>query len=111
MSRMIRYRTLNSLAMRLLPPEGGLLMTCSCSGAVAQNGGHFLGMLRVRGAFQAVATMSAPCTSTTTTSLWTLTPPSCRPQPWQRAAKSQSSGMQALRQITQWTQHTRKGSI
>lgn len=111
MSFTLRYRTLNSLAMRLLPPEGGLLMTCSCSGAVAQSSGHFLGMLRVSGALQAVATVAAPGTSTTNTSLWTHKPPLCRPQPWQRVAKFQSSGMQALRRITQWIQHTRKGSI
>lgn len=43
-----RYRALNTAAMRLLPPEGGLLMTCSCSGAVAQSSGLFLGILRVR---------------------------------------------------------------
>jgi hypothetical protein len=56
-SSMLRYRTLNSLAMRLLPPEGGLLMTCSCSGAVAQSSGHFLGMLRVSGALAAAASV------------------------------------------------------
>ncbi|KAK3233929.1 hypothetical protein CYMTET_55801 [Cymbomonas tetramitiformis] len=32
-----KYRTLNALAMRLVPP-GGLLMTCSCSGAMTQSG-------------------------------------------------------------------------
>jgi 23S rRNA G2069 N7-methylase RlmK/C1962 C5-methylase RlmI len=31
-----RYRRLNSLAMRLVAP-GGLLMTCSCSGAMSQS--------------------------------------------------------------------------
>ncbi|CAI5494269.1 unnamed protein product, partial [Closterium sp. Naga37s-1] len=41
-----RYRRLNSLALRLVAP-GGLLMTCSCSGAVSQQ--HLLpGILRVR---------------------------------------------------------------
>ncbi|CAI5517012.1 unnamed protein product [Closterium sp. Naga37s-1] len=39
-----RYRRLNSLALRLVAP-GGLLMTCSCSGAVSQQ--HLLlGILR-----------------------------------------------------------------
>ena len=38
-----KYRRLNAAAMRLVAP-GGLLMTCSCSGAVAQ-GGAFMPML------------------------------------------------------------------
>jgi 23S rRNA G2069 N7-methylase RlmK/C1962 C5-methylase RlmI len=38
-----RYRKLNAAAMKLVAP-GGLLMTCSCSGAVAQSGG-FVAML------------------------------------------------------------------
>ena len=32
---LIRYRRLNAAALRLLSP-GGLLLTCSCSGAVSQ---------------------------------------------------------------------------
>lgn len=40
-----RYRALNSAAMRLLPPTGGLLMTCSCSGAMTQRD-EFLPMLQ-----------------------------------------------------------------
>ena len=40
-----KYRRLNALAMSLLVP-GGLLMTCSCSGAVAATNGCFEGMLR-----------------------------------------------------------------
>ncbi|KMZ71778.1 Ribosomal RNA large subunit methyltransferase I [Zostera marina] len=39
------YRNLNSLAMKVTKP-GGLLMTCSCSGAVAQNEGTFQRMLQ-----------------------------------------------------------------
>lgn len=39
------YRNLNSLAMKLTK-RGGLLMTCSCSGAVAQSG-IFLRILQV----------------------------------------------------------------
>ncbi|CAH8362594.1 unnamed protein product [Eruca vesicaria subsp. sativa] len=38
------YRNLNSLAMRLTS-SGGLLMTCSCSGAMTQSG-KFLGILQ-----------------------------------------------------------------
>ncbi|KAL0706814.1 hypothetical protein Bca4012_073240 [Brassica carinata] len=38
------YRSLNSLAMRLTS-SGGLLMTCSCSGAMTQSG-KFLGILQ-----------------------------------------------------------------
>lgn len=41
-----RYRALNSAAMRLIAAEGGMLMTCSCSGAVTQND-DFLPMLQV----------------------------------------------------------------
>mmetsp|Transcript_12067 Transcript_12067/g.36210 ORF Transcript_12067/g.36210 Transcript_12067/m.36210 type:complete len:551 (+) Transcript_12067:168-1820(+) len=32
-----RYRSLNSMAVRLVSPEGGLLMTCSCSAAMTQS--------------------------------------------------------------------------
>ncbi|EPS73957.1 hypothetical protein M569_00795, partial [Genlisea aurea] len=39
------YRNLNSLAMRVTR-RGGLLMTCSCSGAMAQSGGMFLRILQ-----------------------------------------------------------------
>lgn len=39
-----KYEALNSAAMRLVRP-GGLLMTCSCSGAVAQSG-EFVQMLQ-----------------------------------------------------------------
>ncbi|CAM6129373.1 unnamed protein product [Calypogeia fissa] len=39
-----RYRTLNSLAMQVTRP-GGLLMTCSCSGAVTQTG-SFVSVLK-----------------------------------------------------------------
>jgi hypothetical protein len=35
-----RYLRLNSLAMRLVRP-GGLLMTCSCSGAMTQVGSRW----------------------------------------------------------------------
>lgn len=38
------YRNLNSLAMRLTR-SGGLMMTCSCSGAMTQSG-KFLGILQ-----------------------------------------------------------------
>ena len=46
-----KYRTLNAAAMRCVT-DGGLLMTCSCSGAVAQapGGGVFLPMLRAAAA-------------------------------------------------------------
>jgi 23S rRNA G2069 N7-methylase RlmK/C1962 C5-methylase RlmI len=41
-----KYTSLNAAAMRLVRP-GGLLMTCSCSGAVAQSGSQeFIAMLR-----------------------------------------------------------------
>ena len=40
-----RYESLNAVAMQLVRP-GGLLMTCSCSGAVAQSGGEFESMLQ-----------------------------------------------------------------
>eukprot|EP00897_Mesotaenium_endlicherianum_P010303 jgi/Mesen1/9300/ME000060S08735 len=40
-----RYRKLNMQAMQLVTP-GGLLMTCSCSGAVAQSPGLFLQILQ-----------------------------------------------------------------
>ena len=33
-----KYRSLNAAVMRLVAP-GGLLMTCSCSGAMSQSGG------------------------------------------------------------------------
>lgn len=39
-----KYRRLNALAMQLVEP-GGLLMTCSCSGAMSQSGG-FVPMLQ-----------------------------------------------------------------
>jgi 23S rRNA G2069 N7-methylase RlmK/C1962 C5-methylase RlmI len=39
-----KYRRLNGLAMSLVEP-GGLLMTCSCSGAMSQSG-EFLPMLQ-----------------------------------------------------------------
>ncbi|KAG0563483.1 hypothetical protein KC19_8G034700 [Ceratodon purpureus] len=39
-----RYRNLNSMAMRLIKP-GGLLMTCSCSGAMTQSG-NFLSVIQ-----------------------------------------------------------------
>lgn len=38
-----KYRRLNALAIQLVEP-GGLLMTCSCSGAMSQSGG-FVPML------------------------------------------------------------------
>ena len=41
---MQRYRRLNTQAMRLVSP-GGLLMTCSCSGAMSQSG-EFVPMLQ-----------------------------------------------------------------
>ena len=83
---MLRYRTLNSLAMRLLPPEGGLLMTCSCSGAVAQSSGHFLGMLRVSGALQAATTVQLVLT------LYAIpVPQALKPEP-QSAGGSHGSG-------------------
>mmetsp|Transcript_35057 Transcript_35057/g.99375 ORF Transcript_35057/g.99375 Transcript_35057/m.99375 type:complete len:525 (+) Transcript_35057:216-1790(+) len=34
-----KYRQLNADAMRLLPSEGGLLLTCTCSGAMTQSRG------------------------------------------------------------------------
>ena len=40
-----KYRSLNARALRLVAP-GGLLMTCSCSGAVTQ-GGLLLGLVQV----------------------------------------------------------------
>jgi 23S rRNA G2069 N7-methylase RlmK/C1962 C5-methylase RlmI len=40
-----RYRTLNSLAIRVTKP-GGLLMTCSCSGAMTQSH-SFVSVLKV----------------------------------------------------------------
>ena len=40
-----RYRQLNRLAMALVRP-GGLLMTCSCSGAMTQSG-EFISHLQV----------------------------------------------------------------
>lgn len=40
---MRKYRSLNAAALRLIAP-GGLLMTCSCSGAMTQSG-EFLPML------------------------------------------------------------------
>lgn len=39
-----KYRNLNSMAMRLTKP-GGLLMTCSCSGAMTQSG-NFLSVIQ-----------------------------------------------------------------
>lgn len=42
-----KYRKLNSLAMQLVEPGGGLLMTCSCSGAMTQSG-LFPAVLQVR---------------------------------------------------------------
>ena len=41
-----RYRALNTAAMRLLAADGGLLMTCSCSGAMTQSH-EFLPTLQV----------------------------------------------------------------
>ena len=40
-----KYQRLNTAAMRLVKP-GGLLMTCSCSGAMTQSG-EFMSMLKV----------------------------------------------------------------
>ncbi len=40
-----KYSALNSLAMKLVKP-GGLMLTCTCSGAMAQSGG-FLGIVQV----------------------------------------------------------------
>ena len=40
-----KYKRLNTAAMRLVK-SGGLLMTCSCSGAMTQSG-DFLPMLKV----------------------------------------------------------------
>lgn len=42
---MTKYKNLNSTAMRLIKP-GGLLMTCSCSGAMTQSG-SFLSVIQV----------------------------------------------------------------
>lgn len=41
---LVKYRKLNTLAMRVVKP-GGMLMTCSCSGAVSLDD-HFLPMLK-----------------------------------------------------------------
>ena len=40
-----KYRKLNAAAMSAVR-EGGLLLTCSCSGAVAQSEKYFVGMLQ-----------------------------------------------------------------
>lgn len=40
-----KYRKLNAAAMNAVR-EGGLLLTCSCSGAVAQSEKYFVGMLQ-----------------------------------------------------------------
>lgn len=40
-----KYRNLNAMAIRLTKP-GGLLMTCSCSGAMTQSG-NFLSVIQV----------------------------------------------------------------
>lgn len=40
-----KYTKINSMAMQLISPTGGLLLTCSCSGAMTQSG-DFIKMLK-----------------------------------------------------------------